>query len=90
MRHRRQGSQYWGLLVLVLAPLAIGCATHRRVPREAASCASACITTRSECVERCAVNTGKLQILEDVRESLCGKRCGEDFDHCMLTCPGVQ
>jgi len=28
--------------------------------------------------------------VEDMREHLCTKRCTQEFEKCMLACPGVQ
>ena len=91
MGHTKRAAQLGTACALLLITLLLAaCASRHRVPRTAAACAQECAAARSACLKSCAESTGHLEILEEVRESLCGKRCNEDFDRCMFACPGVQ
>lgn len=74
----------------LLAVVASGCTEYHRVPLAVAPCADACAAAKSSCVINCAESVGRVAILDGLRESLCDKHCDEDFDRCMLDCPGVR
>ena len=82
--------RWTGAAVLIAVLALAGCTSRHRVPLEAKGCADECATTRSSCLAACAKGTGRAEVLENVRESLCGKRCGEDYERCVLACPGVE
>lgn len=80
---RRPG--LWLLVALLLAgPLA--CTRRVTVPREKTSCTSVCGGTQAGCLAHCAEDKGNPEVLEDIRASLCEKRCNEDHEKCMLAC----
>jgi hypothetical protein len=77
------------LAVLVAASLLPACTTHVRVPRSAVPCADACDERLATCRSDCARSRGNPQVIEDVRESLCGKRCEQEHEDCVFACPGM-
>jgi hypothetical protein len=79
----------WGA-ALALALLSESCTTHYTVPQSAEPCAKTCQTTLQQCLTSCAESTGHPEIVEDVREHLCTKRCREAYETCVPACPGVH
>ena len=79
--------RWLAVFALISAALAAGCTTHYRIPKEAQACTDRCAATRGACFDDCGKSRGNMQPLEDLREGLCGKRCGEDYDSCMVACP---
>ena len=74
----------WAALALLL--LAGGCTQHRTIPKDKQPCANACGQAQTSCETRCAQPKQDVQVLEDVRGSLCEKRCREDYETCMNAC----
>ncbi len=81
-----------GLLGLALLGAAVmsSCTTRHRVPAQAAGCAGDCGDSRAACLRSCSERSGPVAALEGVRENLCDKRCTQDYQTCMLACPGVD
>jgi hypothetical protein len=75
-----------GFLVLLVLLAAAGCTRHYNVPKSKQPCADECTRIQASCTAHCGENKGNPAVLEDVRGSLCEKRCKEDDDKCMLTC----
>jgi hypothetical protein len=75
------------LLIAVAGP---SCTTRYRVPQTAIPCANACKAAQQRCQAGCGNDTGRPQVVEDVREHLCTQRCTQEFEECMLACPGVE
>ena len=73
-----------GCLLLFFS--AAGCTTRYTVPKEKEPCVTACTQEQSACVNRCAVPKQDVQVLEDVRGSLCEKRCKESYESCAKAC----
>ena len=68
--------------VLLLA----SCTQHRTISKDKQPCAAECAQSQNSCVSGCAVDKGNPEVLEDVRGSLCEKRCKEGYEDCMLAC----
>jgi len=75
-----------GSLFFLLLAVSGGCTQHYTVPKEKQPCANACTQSQSDCVNRCAVPKQDVQVLEDVRGSLCEKRCKEGYESCVKAC----
>jgi len=75
-----------GTFAAVFLLASAGCTQHRTIPKEKQPCADACTQAQASCSGQCAVSKGNPQVLEDVRGSLCDKRCKESYDDCMLKC----
>ena len=75
-----------GAAALSLLLVAAGCTQHYTVPKDKQPCAADCSQAQSSCVTLCADPKQSVQVLEDVRGSLCDKRCKEGYDNCMLAC----
>ena len=71
---------------LTFLVLAAGCTQHYTIPKDKQPCADLCTQAQASCTSHCAENKGNPQVLEDVRGSLCEKRCKESYDDCMLKC----
>lgn len=85
----RRGS--WGTCAGVAAALGLvllvgGCTQRLTVPREKQACAGECSREQSGCIGGCATDRGNPEVLEDIRGSLCEKRCREGYESCMLAC----
>ena len=75
----------WAASALLLL-LAGGCTQHYTVSKDKKPCAADCSQAQSACVGRCGETKQNVQVLEDVRDSLCEKRCKEGYENCMLAC----
>jgi len=73
-------------VVLLLLFAAAGCTQHRTITKDKQLCATNCGQTQTGCMTRCADPKQNVQVLEDIRGSLCEKRCREDYDKCMVAC----
>ena len=65
---------------------AAGCTQHYKISKEQQPCVTACTQSQSGCVNRCAEPKQDVQVLEDVRGSLCEKRCKEEYENCVKAC----
>ena len=81
----RMGRIVAGCALLLLAA-GSGCTQRYTVPKDKQPCATACTQSQSACVNRCAVPKQDVQVLEDVRGSLCEKRCKEEYEGCVKAC----
>lgn len=63
-----------------------GCTQRVTIPRDKQACASECARDQNACVGNCDEDKGNPEVLEDVRASLCEKRCKEGYENCMLAC----
>lgn len=76
------------LLLAACAALLVlgGCTQRITVPRDKQACAGECAREQNGCVSGCDDDKGNPAVLEDIRGSLCEKRCKEGYENCMLAC----
>lgn len=63
-----------------------GCTQHKTIPKEKQGCAAECTREQNHCVSGCSEDKGNPAVLEDIRGSLCEKRCKEGYEDCVLAC----
>ena len=73
-------------LAALLLLLGAGCTQKYTITKDKQPCAQNCTAVQTGCTTRCAEPKQDVQVLEDIRGSLCEKRCKEDYEQCMLNC----